>query len=123
MPPEVCSFLAAHGNGGYLKQSLYLYEGELSKPACEVRAVLGVDHPLAELSLLSVFSNFRSQEVLPDGVIPMFSDSGGAFLCWAQEAVSGCHIVFWSPFDGDPDALEPVAADFDDLLTRLEPLR
>lgn len=123
LPTDVCVFLADHGNGGYLQQSLYVYAGDPPRPAYEVRALHGVDHQLTDLAITSVVSDFRTEGVLPAGIIPIFSDSGGSCLCWTTSPLSGCRIVFWSPFDGEPEKLEPVAVDFDDLLDRLEPLK
>lgn len=120
LPIEVCRFLVAVGNGGYLRESLYIFTDE---PACadfEVRAVCGFNHQLPELSIVPTIAAFRADDVLPPGVTPVITDSCGTFLCWSTLPVCGCNIVHWSAFDGEPELLVPIARDFDDLLSRLE---
>lgn len=108
-------FLVKIGNGGYVEEDVALPTPVKGHPEFEVREFKGIGHSSPYLDLVTVVESYRIDDQLPPDTLPVITDSGNVHICSVRQPVEGCSLVYWSPVDGFPEKLFPVAVDFDDL--------
>lgn len=112
IPPELLSFLEANGNGGYLRDSLSFPIPPECGHAFHLRCLIGIGRPGSEHDLVGRLQNYAYDQQLAPGLIPVFEDDFGAWLCMDQAG----EIWFWEPEEG-PEGVTRVAGSLAEVVS------
>lgn len=104
IPPALLRFLEENGNGGYLRDSLYIPIPPECGHAFHLRCLIGIGRPGSEHDLVKILEGLGYDNQLAPGLIPVFQDDFGAWLCMNRAG----EIWFWEPEEG-PEGVTLVA--------------